>query len=63
MDIKLLAKYKPQFVSFIDIANSSSPGTVIFDEGEWEKAALPSLLLLIMGVISVSTMNWRGEQS
>ncbi len=32
-------------------------------EGEWEKAALPSLLLIMVGIISVSLINLRRTQT
>jgi iron(III) transport system permease protein len=32
-------------------------------EGEWERAALPSLAIVIAGIIPIILLSWRGTQS
>jgi iron(III) transport system permease protein len=32
-------------------------------EGEWERAALPSLAIVIAGIIPIILLTWRGAHS
>jgi iron(III) transport system permease protein len=32
-------------------------------EGEWERAALPSLAIVIAGIIPIILLTWRGARS